>query len=82
VAEEAVDRAVVATHESTVDRPHNTKGVRDPVRPSQIARPRTRASGVVADSPECGDARRRVRRRGPRSRCRASFRAYVGCTRS
>jgi hypothetical protein len=43
-AEGAVDRAVVAVHESTVDRPLKRERVRDLVRPSQISRPRTRAS--------------------------------------
>jgi hypothetical protein len=44
---------VVAVHEPTVDRPLKRERVRDLVRPSQISRPRTRAS----------ETRRRRRRR-------------------
>jgi hypothetical protein len=58
-AEGAVDRAVVAVHESTVDRPLKRERVRDPVHPSQITRPRTCASEVAtASAPETGAARR------------------------
>jgi hypothetical protein len=52
-AEGAVDRAVVTVHESTVDRPLKRERVRDLVRPSQISRPRKRAS----------EGRRRAHRR-------------------
>jgi hypothetical protein len=77
-----MDRAVVAAHESTVDRPHNLNGYAILFVHHKSHSPGRVQAGVVADSPECGGTRRRVRRRDPRSHCRASFRACVGSTRS
>jgi hypothetical protein len=85
-AEGAVDRAVVAVHESTVDQPLKRERVRDPVRPSQITRPRTRASEVAAASAqETGAVRRCLAGSSPahpRSLHRAPFRARGGSMRS
>jgi hypothetical protein len=74
-AEGAVDRAMVAVHRSMVDRPHQMKGYAiSSIHRRSDGQERVQA-GVAADSPECGGARRRLRRRGPRSCCGAPFRA-------
>jgi hypothetical protein len=77
-----MDRVVVATHASTVDRPHNMKGYAILSIHHRSHGPGRVQAGVASDSPECGGPLRRVRRRGPRSHCRASIHGCVGSTRS
>jgi hypothetical protein len=78
----AVERAVVAVHESTVDRPLTRKGTRSCPSIADITAQVACKRGATASTPECGGAWWRVHRHGPISLHKTPIRARAGSTRS